>query len=362
MRPPPVSPLAFLFQTLRSLLLSPHHEPPGMKQSAVPAWAQYDWPTAGEVELLFFMVGAHAICSSRMSLHVLACVSMHVDLRVQTQCVDLHCGVWRQCGGAGFLWSFGHLFAFKLLALALPLFRADFSSLQRHTGKKSMQVTGQPALNAESWIERLQPCWRLLASVMWNNVRDSVENAFPQWNFYCGHRWHSGPQNSDPRQSWRFGDETEYQLFIWLFCSNHFGINFILEVQWRARNGAPPCPSHDVGFLWSFGHLFAFKLLALALPLFRADFSNLQRHTGKKSMQVTGQPALNAESWIERLQPCWRLLASVMWNNVRDSVENAFPQWWFNANWWGFHGTWWAKLERNWHNSNLGWVLVNIST
>ena len=42
MRPPPVSPLAFLFQTLRSLLLSPHHEPPGMKQSAVPAWAQYD--------------------------------------------------------------------------------------------------------------------------------------------------------------------------------------------------------------------------------------------------------------------------------------------------------------------------------
>ena len=91
-------------------------------------------------------------------------------------------------------------------------------------------------------------------------------------------------------------DEAEYQLFIWLFCSNHFGINFILEVQWRARNGAPPCPSHDVGFLWSFGHLFAFKLLALALPLFRADFSNLQRHTGKKSMQVTGQPALNAES------------------------------------------------------------------
>ena len=45
-----------------------------------------------------------------------------------------------------------------------------------------------------------------------------------------------------------------------------------------------------------FGHLFAFKLLALALPLFRADFSNLQRHTGKKSMQVTGQPARNAES------------------------------------------------------------------
>jgi hypothetical protein len=30
-----------------------------------------------------------------------------------------------------------------------------------------------------------------------------------------------------------------------LFCSNHFGINFILEVQWRARNGAflPRCLS-----------------------------------------------------------------------------------------------------------------------